>query len=317
MATSFGLDEISIERLFESLTNWGRWGEHDEKGTLNLISARNVLGAVALVADGTTISLSRTISDEPGPDVLDPPIHHMLNSGEHFALHPESVPDIGLQLSRDFLGWTFHGLYMTHLDALSHVFFKGQMYNGKSSQLVTTHQGATVCSVEVAATGITTRGLLADIPRYRGVRWLENGEPVGPEELEAVLESQGLVPRSGDALIVRTGYWGRREAEGPSAGFDGLPGLHAACLPLLRKWDISLLASDAVNDVLPSGFDVMRMPIHEIGQVSMGLWLQDNCDLEQLSEACLSRKRYEFMFSISPMRIHNGTGSPTNPIAIF
>ena len=314
---NFGLTEATVEQLFTSLSNWGRWGDDDQKGTLNLLTAEKILQAKELINEGVSVSLSRVISDEPSIDVLDPPLHHMTFSGEQFALHPEEVPEIGLQLSRDFLGWTYHGLYMTHLDALSHVFFRGQMYNKKSSQLVTTAEGATIQSVEEAVTGVVSRGILADVAKYRGVPWLEAGDAIGPDELKAVLESEGIQPEPGDVLIVRSGFWGKRKAQGPTAVGDGFPGLHASCAPLLREWDIALLAGDSVNDVLPSGFNVMQFPIHEIGQVGMGLWLLDNCDLEDLSEACASRSRYEFFFSIAPLRIEHGTGSPTNPLAIF
>jgi kynurenine formamidase len=317
MDDNFGLTEETVEKLFVTLSNWGRWGADDQKGTLNLLSAEKTRQAAGLVQAGVGVSMSRVVSDEPAKDVLDPPLHHMTFSGERFALQPEDVPEIGLQLSRDFLGWTYHGLYMTHLDALSHVFWKGQMYNNKSPATVTTAEGATIQSVEEAVTGIVTRGVLADVARYRGVPWLRPGDAIGPDELKAALEGQGVWPEPGDVLIVRTGHWGRRKSEGPSEISDGFPGLHAACMPLLRVWDIALLGGDSVNDVLPSGFEVMGFPIHEIGQVGMGLWLLDNCDLEDLSEACHSRGRYEFMFVLSPLRVKNGTGSPANPLAIF
>jgi kynurenine formamidase len=314
---NFGLTEETVEQMFTSLSNWGRWGDDDGKGTLNLLTPEKVTQAAALVREGVGVSLSRVISDQPSIDVLDPPLHHMTFSGEQFALHPEEVPAIGLQLSRDFLGWTYHGLYMTHLDATSHVFFKGQMYNNKSPELVRTAGGATVQSVEEATTGIVTRGVLVDIPRHRGVKWLGPGEAIGPDELEEALAKQGVEPGSGDVLIVRTGHWGKRKAEGPTPIEDGFPGLHAACATLLRRWDIAMLAGDSVNDVLPSGFEVMGFPIHEIGQVAMGLWLLDNCDLEDVAEACAARNRWEFMFVLSPLRILGGTGSPANPLAIF
>lgn len=315
--TNFGLTEETVEELFTSLSNWGRWGDDDGKGTLNLLTPQKVTQATGLVQEGRSVSLSRVISDQPSKDVLDPPLHHMTFSGERFALHPDEVPDIGLQLSRDFLGWTYHGLYMTHLDATSHVFFKGRMYNDKSPELVRTDFGATVQSVEEAVEGIVTRGILVDIPKHRGVRWLGPAEAIGPDELQAALAAQGVTPEPGDVLIVRTGHWGKRKAEGPSPIEDGFPGLHAACAPLLRQWDIAMLAGDSVNDVLPSGFEVMGFPIHELGQVGMGLWLLDNCDLEEVAQVCAERDRYEFMFVLSPLRIEGGTGSPANPLAIF
>jgi kynurenine formamidase len=116
---------------------------------------------------------------------------------------------------------------------------------------------------------------------------------------------------------VRTGHWERRTQLGPAPVSDGFPGLHGACAPLLKKWDIAMLAGDSINDVVPSGFEVMAQPIHEIGQVSLGLWLLDNCELGALGEACHQRGRYEFFFSLLPLRVKGGTGSPANPIAIF
>ena len=318
MRDNFGLDEASVEELFTTLSNWGRWGKDDQKGTLNLLTPEKVLQARDLIQDGVSVSLSRLIENVPAIDVADPPLMHMTYSGEEWALHPEqrSKP-WGVQLARDFLGFTYHGLYLTHLDALSHFFFNGMMYNNADPASVRTAGGATISSVEGASTGIVSRGILADVARHRGLPWLEPGEAIGPKELEEVLDAEGITPEPGDVLIVRTGHWERRTQLGPSQVSDGFPGLHGACTPLLKKWDIAMLAGDSINDVIPSGFEVMAQPIHEIGQVSMGLWLLDNCELGDLSTACHERGRYEFFFSLLPLRVKGGTGSPANPVAIF
>ena len=315
---NFGLNEETVEELFTSLSNWGRWGTDDQKGTLNLLSPEKVRQAGSLIQDGVSVSLSRVIDNAPAIDIPDPPLLHMTFSGEQWALHPEERSKAwGVQLARDFLGFTYHGLYMTHLDALSHFFFKGMMYNNASPATVRTAGGATIQSVEDAATGIVSRGILADVARHRGVRWLEPSEAIGPMELQEVIDAAGITPEPGDVLLVRTGHWERRTALGPSAISEGFPGLHAACAPLLRKWDIAMLGGDSINDVVPSGFQVMGNPIHEIGQVGMGLWLLDNCDLGDLGNACQERGRYEFFFSLLPLRVKGGTGSPANPVAIF
>jgi kynurenine formamidase len=318
MRDNFGLDEVSVEELFHSLSNWGRWGDGDEKGTLNLLTPQKVLQARDLIQDGVTVSMSRLIENVPAIDVADPPLMHMTYSGEEWALNPDhrSHP-WGVQLARDFLGFTYHGLYLTHLDALSHFFYKGMMYNNASPAAVRTDGGATLCSVDDAAAGIISRGILADVARHRGVPWLEPGEAIGPKELESVLDAEGVTPEPGDVLVVRTGHWERRTQLGPAPVSDGFPGLHGACVPLLKNWDIAMLAGDSINDVVPSGFEVMAQPIHEIGQVSLGLWLLDNCELGALGEACHERSRYEFFFSLLPLRVKGGTGSPANPIAIF
>ena len=305
--------ETEVAQYVESVTNWGRWGDEDELGTVNFINPAKRKQAAALVRTGVAVSCARPIVTGSAIDAPSPPIHYMTGSGELYSLDPE----IATQHASDFIGMVFHGMSITHLDALSHLFWNGKMYNNKPADLVTTRQGATAESIENVKDGIVSRGILLDVARHREVDWLQPGDGILPEELEAIEKECDVAVTPGDILLIRTGHYRRRREIGPITLEQGWPGLEAACLPWLHERSVSMLGGDTVNDVSPSGYEGFRLPIHQIGIVQMGLWLIDNCNLEELSAKCAELGRWEFQLVLAPLRIEYGTGSPVNPIAIF
>ena len=212
----------------------------------------------------------------------------------------------------------FHGYSVTHLDSLCHVFWDGRMYNGTPAAQVTSSRGARRCAVTCARDGIVTRGVLMDIAGARGVPWLDAGEGVFPDDLEAAEALQGVRVAPGDAVLLRTGYDRRRHELGPEPLWsDGHPGWQAACLPWFHDRGVAIVGADVPQDVRPTGYARMPNPIHTVGIVAMGLWLIDNCDFERLAELCRALKRYYFHFSVAPLRFDGATGSPVNPLASF
>ena len=309
--------EQEVLGYFDKLSNWGRWGDDDEHGTLNLLSNEKTLQAVSLVREGATVSCSRTVTWTPEADHMSTPLHFMLESGEGWA-SGDKVTNRPSQAATDFFGMAFHGYHITHMDSLAHFFWQGKMYNGRPPHLVSTGLGATVESIELAKNGIATRGVLVDVPMIRGVDWVERGEGVMPEDILAAEERCGFRIEEGDVLLVRTGNLHRRNVEGPVNPREaGSPACQAACLPLFHERGIAVLGSDTGNDVMPSQYSSMSNPIHQVGIVAMGLWILDNPNLEELAAACKERNRWEFMLTINPLRLFNTTGSPVNPIAIF
>jgi kynurenine formamidase len=296
----------------QSLSNWGRWGADDQRGTLNLITPQVTLRATGLVREGAAVSCARPWSYEAASDVNPRrvPQHYMIASGE--AFRPGEGPD--RQVAMDYIGVAFHGQTVTHIDSLAHFMWDGQLYNGASSRLIRMTDGATSHSVENAAPGIVTRGILVDAPWLRGHDVVEPGDGVGLADLEMAGQRCGVAPEPGDVLLLRTGQLGRRDRLGPSVGSSGpLPEL----LPLLRSQDVAVLGSDTGNDVSPSEYERFSNPVHQVGIVGLGLWILDNAWLDDLAEACRARQRWEFLISILPLRIPNATGSPVNPVAIF
>jgi kynurenine formamidase len=308
--------EQEVLGYFEKLSNWGRWGADDELGTINLITPEKRLTAAKLITTGRTITCSRQIRKTDAAGNFIPPIHMMLESGEGRTDDDRLSAYPGRQTAIDFIGMTFHGATITHVDALSHVFWRGRMYNNRPSSLVSTSLGATKESIDLLKEGVISRGVLLDIPAVRNKPWLEAGDAILPEDLEAAEKSAGTRVESGDVLLVRTGHPAAM-AGGASPAIGTGPGLHASCLPWLRERGIAMLGSDCFNDVAPSGYEGVRLPVHEIGIVAMGLWLLDNCDFEELSGACKEGGRSEFFLCIAPLRFESATGSPVNPIVLL
>lgn len=309
--------EAEVLAYFDTCSNWGRWGPDDELGTLNFITPARRRAAVEVVRDGVTVSCARLIPtlavDE---DFHAPPLHFMTNSGDAWA-GKATAPD-SLQMAGDFVGLAFHGFSVTHLDSLCHIFRDGQMYGGRPADLVSTAAGATVLDVDTVRDGIVGRGVLLDIPAVKGKKWLEPDEGVFPSDLEAAEQAGGVSVGPGDIVLCRFGAMARRTALGPSKEvFSRRSGLHAACVPWLHEREVAVLGSDSAQDLYPSGYQNLRAPLHQVGIVSMGLCLIDNCDLEALSATCRELGRWQFLLSIGALRIENGTGSPVNPIAMF
>ena len=156
-----------------------------------------------------------------------------------------------------------------------------------------------------------------DIPRLKGVKYLEPKTPIYPEDLEAWEKQAGVKVGAGDVVFIRTGRWARRAEKGPWDIANESAGLHASCVLWLRQRDVAMVGSDAASDLMPSGIEGVQQPIHQLLLVAMGVMIFDNCDLEALSEAAASRRRWEFLLTAAPLPVTGGTGSPLNPIATF
>jgi kynurenine formamidase len=318
--------EDEVLAYHEQLSNWGRWGADDQLGTLNLVTPEVRRDAAGLVQEGISVSCAWDLVTFPQEgDVFGPVQRHMLMTGEgladeHRVQPPHPVP--GVDASRfagaaEYIGCVFHGVNITHVDALSHVFWDRKSYNGGAAELVNTMFGATNLAVTGMRDGILTRGVLIDVPAVRGVEWLEPGEGVHAADVEAAEQAHGITIRSGDVVLLRTGYGKRKRDLGPIPMHEGQAGWHVGSLPLLHERGVAAIGADTAQDVVPSGYAQIALPVHIVGMVAMGLCLIDNCDLEALAETCARLGRYEFLFTLAPLRLDGGTGSPANPIATF
>jgi kynurenine formamidase len=302
-----------FDQLFHQLSNWQRWGSEDTRGTLNYLTAEHVRKRAALIKSGRTVSLSLPINTVAGPDNPRPSVHYMVRTYDIPAAKGEP------QFVGDFLGSEIHGDSRTHLDALCHVAYKGQIYNGRSTSTLTS-RGATVMDITTYRNGIAGRGVLLDVPRYRGVNWLEPGEAVTAQELEAIESYQGVRLEEGDILVFRTGQNRRRLELGSwNTGYEGegVAGFHVNAMTLLHERKVAAFLPDGDGETVPSLVDGVLYPIHTLQICAMGMACGDNLDLEQLSALCEQEQRWEFMLVAVPLFLPQGTGSLMNPIAIF
>ncbi len=303
-----------VEEWLQDLSNWGRWGSEDQLGTLNLITPEKRKQAAALVNEGIAVSLSLDIPKnaeqlQPNPYK---PLKHKVYTGEHN----------GQLFAFDEYGIDYHGWGISHIDAPSHIFYRGKMYNGFSQYLVTLTDrekpeqpvGAKKLGVETMANGIVSRGVLIDIPRLMEVSYLAPGTAITVEDITRWEKQIGIRVESGDVVIVRTGRWRHWCERGT---LEGLAGLHASVVKWAKNRDVAVLGSDGVNDVYPSGIPDMEFPLHLLALVGLGMPLIDNLDLERVADEAAMRNRWEFLFVASPLRVPGGTGSPINALAIF
>jgi kynurenine formamidase len=308
--SDFELSAAEFRALYDRVKHMSLQGPADRRGALNNISSSQVVAAASDVWRGRAVSLAAPIESEVALDNPDPVVHQMTHAGI------SSGPASGLSFAMDRVTLNIHGNADSHIDALCHVIFDGILYNGLSPGAVTA-AGATELSIEVAGSGIVGRGVLLDIPRVRGVPWLEPGDHVTADDLIAAEAAQEVRIEPGDLLFVRVGHGTRRRTLGPWDAAKARAGLHPTALELLAERRIGALGSDGNNDTAPSAAEDVDFPVHVLAVNAMGLHLMDWLQFDDLVAMCEELNRWSFLCVVAPLRLRAATGSPVNPIAIF
>jgi kynurenine formamidase len=303
------MTETEFRDLYERLRGQPPWGPDDRRGALNHITQATVLAALREPRTGRTVSLAAPMEHWPTADNPDPAQHEMKG-----PLGADAGP--GLSFSMDRFAMNVHGNADTHIDALCHVIFDGRLHNGLAADTVTA-SGAAELSIEVAADGIVGRGVLLDVPRARGVPWLEPGDHATIDDLLAAEQQQGVRAGRGDIVFVRVGHRRRRTERGPWDAAQARAGLHPTVLLMLAEREIAVLGGDGNNDTAPSAVTGVDFPVHVLAVNALGLHLLDYLDFGELAGACAAAARWSFLCVIAPLRLPTGTGSPVNPIAVL
>ncbi|WP_426368025.1 cyclase family protein [Streptomyces sp. E-08] len=282
----------------------GRWG------ALRHVTPERVVAAVAEVRLGRTVSLAAPIETVPGPDDPEPAVHRMTGPA------PDDLGAQGLHFATDRFAMNVHGDADSHLDALCHVVFDGELYGGVPAGTVTP-EGARALSVGLVADGIVGRGVLLDVPRLRGVPWLEPGDQVTWDDLSAAEAAQGVRVGPGDLLFVRVGHRLRRTELGPWDAATARAGLHPTAVGFLAERKVAVLGGDGNNDTAPSPVRGISFPVHVLAIHAMGIPLMDYLQFEDLVAVCAQAGRWSFLCAVAPLRLPGATGSPVNPIAVL
>ena len=317
-------DIETVRELAARCSNWGRWGPDDQLGTLNHIQADDVIAASGLVRSGRVFSLSIPL-DENGPQTGGfgrfNPIHLMLRDGNAAATGT---------VVRDFYGgkdrWirgTDDLLILplqsgTQWDSLAHIIFENRIYNGYDATMVG-GKGALRNDIANARDRVVGRGVLLDIARHRGKRWLDPGEAIHGQDLEDCAKAQGVAVGRGDIVLIRTGQVGQCREAGSWGEYaaGSAPGLALSAAPWLFDHDVAAIATDTWGmEVLPNETADVFQPLHIILLVHTGLLIGEIFDLEALAADCAEDGRYEFLMAAPPLPITGGVGSPVNPLAI-
>jgi len=289
-----------FDELFKQVSNWGRWGKDDQLGSVNLITAAKRKQALALAKTGVSVSLAHNPLTERAEDNSSPFEHTMLrgNNMDRYAV-------------------SYHGYAHSHIDALCHILYKDQTYNGYPRAEVNTEKGCTKLGIDNLKQGIVSRGILIDAPRLKGVEYLEPGTPLYAEDVEAWEKKAGVKIGAGDVVLLRTGRWSRRAKLGPWNVGQSAAGFHASIAPWFKTRGVAIVGSDVAEDVLPSRVEGVALPLHTLLITAMGVNLLDNQDLEAVAETAAKLNRWEFMITVAPVPVTGGTGFPVNALATF
>jgi kynurenine formamidase len=293
------------------LSNWGRWGADDERGTVNLITPERVAAAAQLVRRGAIFDLGIPFDGagpQPGGGRINP-VRLMSETGAD-----QEFPG-AFHYADDYVFMPLQAA--SQWDGLAHVYYDDQLYNGFPASDVGPH-GAKHCSIDKMAKGIVGRGVLLDIARLKGADWLDGGYAITPEDLDAAAARQGVSVQSGDIVLFRTGWRTKFKVEADAAAFMAEePGLGLACCEWLHRHEVAVVASDNwAIEVLPGEIDTELLPVHMVLIRDMGMTLGEILDFDELADDCEADGVWEFLLTAPPIKFTNAVGSPINPLAI-
>ncbi len=289
------VSQAQFDRWMSELSNWGRWGDDDERGTLNLVTPAKRVAAAKLVSEGINISMARTMPLSSLPDEA------LANRAP--AIGGSVVNVYGANPEHGYF-WEryeveYHGTEVSHVDALCHVAYRGKVYNGRAfDEVASVESGCQSHNVLALSDGIVTRGILIDLP----------GVEITPAVIGEWEKKTGVRIGSGDAVFLRSG----RDV---ASGEEGIGGYHPSLIPFIKARDIAVLGSDSYQEVRSA--QAVAMPIHFFALVGLGAHLFDNLYLEQLAETAARLQRWEFMFIAAPHPMPGGSGAAINPVALF
>lgn len=318
MTQSRSPDIEFVREMSLKYRNWGRWGADDELGSMNFVTAEMRALAAGLVRHGKVFSLALPLDDE-GP-----------MTGERGRINPSHVMlwdggDIESGAQDFLLGlrYTDDAAYLvlqssTQWDALAHIYFDGQMYNGHGTDQVTS-RGALRNSITNVKDQAVGRGVLLDIARYKGLPALATSYAITDSDLEGCADAQGVKVGEGDFVLVRTGQMGERRSTGSWGDFAGgpAPGLGITAADFFCPRHVAAVATDTWGtEVLPNETADVFQPLHIIMLVNAGIILGEMWDMDSLAEDCAGDGVYEFLLVAPPLTFTGSVGSPVNPQVI-
>jgi kynurenine formamidase len=317
------LNRQDLRDAAEKYKNWGKWGSNDEIGTLNHTRPEDIVAAARLVKKGKVISLALNF-DSNGPQGAKSkypsmgrinPVHTMLRTGTD--AYSGVLDHRGIRAADDMVVMPLQ--CGTQWDGLGHVFYENSMWNGYDCREVTSN-GAQKCGIEKTKARMVGRGVLLDVPRAQGKKYLDDGYAITCADLDKTAEMQGVKMKRGDFVVVRTG---QMEAKLDAGSWDGYPGGDAPgfafeTLEWIQRTELAALASDTWGcEVRPNESEPgINQPWHWITIPIMGMTMGEIFYVKELAEDCAADKVYEFLFVAPAIPITGAVGSPTNPLAI-
>ena len=300
------MSRAQFDELMTEISNWGRWGDDDQLGTLNLITPARRVAAATLVEDGESISLALDLNKQKDALNTEPFKHEVLI--EKFGGH---------DVSGDTYSVFYHGYAHSHMDGLAHFAHNGKLYNGVPFETVGPDGAEKLGIQNIGVEGVFTRGVLVNMPRFLGVDYIPAGTTITVKNIEDWEKANDVTIGSGDVLLIRTGRWVQVAKQGQWNFLEQAAGSPATFARWLKERDVAVIGSDGVSDVVPSNVEGLVNPLHELVLAGLGMPILDNLDLEAAAAKAADSKRPTFLLIGAPLRVPGGTGSPLNPLAVF
>ncbi len=302
-----------LATIAKTVSNWGRWGPKDQRGTLNLIDAAAVLRGVAAARQGKVFSLAIPF-DENGPQTDRSSPGRINPQRKMVSLNANYTGDIGDSAFNDDA--VKMGLQAaTQWDALAHCSYDGLLYNGVPSSAVD-EAGAHELGIDQMGP-IATRGVLLDVARALGVERFDDNYAISGDDLEAAAAMANLTVEPGDIICVRTGQMAFRSDANPYRFADPSPGIGPLSLEWLRKKDVAGCVTDCLTfEPWPKPDGSFAFPIHQICLRDIGLAQGQLWALDELAADCAIDGQYDFMLVATPIPFTRAVGAPVAPTAI-
>jgi len=304
-----------LKDLAARVSNWGRWGADDQRGTLNLVTPDAVLRGVRAATQGRALSLAIPF-DRRGPQWDSRHMPHRTNP--ELLTHTVNIAFTGD--TRDFTtsddSFRMGSQAATHWDSLAHVGYEDKLYNDTPSSVVTGEAGAARLGIEHFG-ALATRGVLLDVAGLHDVDHFDDNYPITGDDLKRAARRAGLAIEAGDALLVRTGHM-HFLREGEKQRYSSpAPGLSTQSITWLRDHDVAAVATDTMTfEVYPCENPDVFMPVHMIQLRDMGLVQGQNWHLDDLAADCANDGQYEFLLVATPLPLTGAVGAPVAPTAI-
>jgi kynurenine formamidase len=301
-----------LQALAQRVSNWGRWGSDDERGTLNLVDAAAVLRGVAAVRRGAVFSLAIPMHDD-GPQTGGipgrvNPQHRMIAVNQSYTGDPndfttsDDAVELGVQAA-------------THWDALAHVGYGDKLYNDHPASVVS-EAGAAHLGIDHFGP-VASRGVLLDIARLHGVDHFDDNHAIGADDLEHAAGAAGVTMEPGDIVMVRTGQMHFLRAGDKQRYSNPTPGLGVGSIEWFHDHDVAAVATDTLPfEVFPCEDRKVLLPVHMINLRDLGLVQGQLWDLDELAADCARDGACTCLLVATPLPLTGSTGGMVAPTAI-
>ncbi len=307
--------------LSGSPSNWGRWGDRDEVGSLNFLTSQEVLRGVRSVRQGKVFTCGEVIGDPRG-DPLWPgrvPARREMTVDKQSYLRGDlpALPG-GVEFADDKIEMFLQG--STQFDALGHVWYDDQLWNGYPAS--GTNGGLDKASVlPISERGVVGRGVLLDMAAYKGKPFLDKGDLLHLEDLLGCAETQGVVIEKHDVVCLRLGFLQLLHVQGPDVFYRDFlePGLTYS--PELVDWfhrmEIPCLSTDTISNETEIDPAIgVQVPLHCALMRNLGVAFNEVCNFEKLGQDCHADGQWDFLYAAAPLKVSRATGAPVNVLAI-